>query len=556
MFSPYELQEHLKDYSQQQLAQEMKSPSGKVPQYLLLTEMQRRKRVQEDFKRANAQSPETTVWEDMTGGAPGVPQQGIQGIAGAMAPQTNMNQNTAAMGAGPQAPAPVRGMQMGGPVGGSSDTIAQLAAAYGMSVEEFLKYMGPRSISENKDPTEAGTGLGGRMQMGLRNPGDMPPRLRHESILAAPRAAEENFVDEGFQPPDLNPLEIQLPAVRNALGTNSPDTSAGLATGLKQAAGQGDTSGWSEWWNTPVASIDLRTLFPDDEHEFLKPGGLAGDAWEIAKRSGRGLVGAGGIVADLGKGLVTATNTVVNPYVEYATGYKFPTPDMSWDKSPTFDDMIGWFGDEDPLGDIAENPMDTSLRPQARPVTPDVNKPGDPEAAAVRAATDRIGGAGVGGVGSVGSAGSLSASRTSKTSGDDWYEQDKYLALARFGAALMSMRPGEAASVGLDALQKARADYMERKQTAELMALKRAAASGRGSGRAPKPISGSELEKLARLWQERVDRAETPADKLEATQELNAVLSLLKERRASQTRLGGASLGEEELSQLDFRTGA
>jgi hypothetical protein len=66
-------------------------------------------------------------------------------------------------------------------------------------------------------------------------------------------------------------------------------------------------------------------------------------------------------------------------------------------------------------------------------------------------------------------------------------QQDKWLALARFGAALAASRAptfgqaiGEASQVGLDALGKARQDYLERKAAAEMMALKRAAMAGRG----------------------------------------------------------------------------
>jgi len=69
------------------------------------------------------------------------------------------------------------------------------------------------------------------------------------------------------------------------------------------------------------------------------------------------------------------------------------------------------------------------------------------------------------------------------------FEQDKWLALARFGAALAASKAptfgqamGEAGQVGLDALGAARADYQKRKQEAEIMAMKRAAASGRGGG--------------------------------------------------------------------------
>jgi hypothetical protein len=72
---------------------------------------------------------------------------------------------------------------------------------------------------------------------------------------------------------------------------------------------------------------------------------------------------------------------------------------------------------------------------------------------------------------------------------DRMLQQDKWLALARFGAALASSQAptfgqalGQAGQVGLDALAQARADYETRKQAAEEAALARATLAARMAG--------------------------------------------------------------------------
>ena len=117
MMNVLQLQERLKDYSQQQLAQEMQMPSGSVPQYLVLGEMQRRKRMETEQAAAQAQQNQTTVAEDVVAAA-GVPQAGIAGMAQAMAPKTDMGMNSgqAPMPPMPQGPAPVQQMAGGGMV--------------------------------------------------------------------------------------------------------------------------------------------------------------------------------------------------------------------------------------------------------------------------------------------------------------------------------------------------------------------------------------------------------------------------------------------------------
>jgi hypothetical protein len=104
----FELQERLKDFSQEQLVREMQAPTGSAPQYLVLSELQRRQRMMAEEK-ARMQQPQTTVAEDAIAAA-GVPQGGLADMARSMAPQTDMDMNTAAQ--------PVERMQDGGSVDG------------------------------------------------------------------------------------------------------------------------------------------------------------------------------------------------------------------------------------------------------------------------------------------------------------------------------------------------------------------------------------------------------------------------------------------------------
>tara|TARA_Y100001937_G_C7134282_1_gene339118 strand:+ start:1255 stop:3555 length:2301 start_codon:yes stop_codon:yes gene_type:complete len=86
-----DIQDQLKNFSEDQLINEMQMPSGNTPQFLVLSEIQRRKRMRDDFaKRQAAQQP--TVAEEAIAAA-GVPQSGIAGMSEAMAPKSTMVQN-------------------------------------------------------------------------------------------------------------------------------------------------------------------------------------------------------------------------------------------------------------------------------------------------------------------------------------------------------------------------------------------------------------------------------------------------------------------------------
>ena len=89
-----QMQEILKSVPYQRLMQEMQQPTGRAPQYLVMTEIQRRKKVRDEYQ-GQVQDQQTTVAEDMViGRAPqqppiapaGMPPQMSQGMPPQMQP--------------------------------------------------------------------------------------------------------------------------------------------------------------------------------------------------------------------------------------------------------------------------------------------------------------------------------------------------------------------------------------------------------------------------------------------------------------------------------------
>jgi hypothetical protein len=93
MMNILDTQDNLKNFSQEQLLQEMQNPSGNAPQFLVLSELTRRKRVRDSHALQQSKQGETTVAQDAIA-ASGAPQAGIMGMAKAMAPNSAVGQNT------------------------------------------------------------------------------------------------------------------------------------------------------------------------------------------------------------------------------------------------------------------------------------------------------------------------------------------------------------------------------------------------------------------------------------------------------------------------------
>ena len=84
MMNVIQIQDDLKNFSEDQLIKEMQQPSGSAPQFLVLSELNRRKRVKGEFAARQAQNA-PTVAEEVVASA-GVPQSGMMGMSEAMAP--------------------------------------------------------------------------------------------------------------------------------------------------------------------------------------------------------------------------------------------------------------------------------------------------------------------------------------------------------------------------------------------------------------------------------------------------------------------------------------
>ena len=92
MLDVLEVQDQLKNFSQEQLIKEMQMPSGSVPQFLVLSELNRRRTMSQDLaKRQSADQP--TVKEEVVASS-GMPMENASMMAQQMAPKTSMTENT------------------------------------------------------------------------------------------------------------------------------------------------------------------------------------------------------------------------------------------------------------------------------------------------------------------------------------------------------------------------------------------------------------------------------------------------------------------------------
>ena len=144
-----ELQDSLKDLPDSALMKEMQMPSGTAPQFLVLSELKRRKRMRDDFQRRQNADMKTVAEEVVT--AAGAPQEGIMQVSRAMNPESSIAQNTgmdtAVQMPATQAPQPEQPMMMadggivrmqtGGTLGGTMGAIAMLRENYPELYEQY-----------------------------------------------------------------------------------------------------------------------------------------------------------------------------------------------------------------------------------------------------------------------------------------------------------------------------------------------------------------------------------------------------------------------------------
>jgi hypothetical protein len=128
MMNVLQIQDDLKNFSEDQLIKEMQQPSGSAPQFLVLSELNRRKRVKGEFEARQAKNMPTVAEEAVA--SAGVPQSGMMGMSEAMAPASvesggigSMMPKTMKMGG------EVDSYAEGGLIEGIADSVSQNAQA-------------------------------------------------------------------------------------------------------------------------------------------------------------------------------------------------------------------------------------------------------------------------------------------------------------------------------------------------------------------------------------------------------------------------------------------
>jgi hypothetical protein len=223
-----DVQDKLKGLSEQQLVQEMQMPSGSAPQFLVLSEITRRKRMRDSMQ----QQPDNSTVAQEAVAAAGVPQGGIADMARALAPKTDMTQNTGAM--------PVQGMYGGGYVqkmqpGGlvalqrnpAALAFAQKEAQrLGMSLEQYVSRM-------SLPPQSRGAMDSSSLDRFLQTQAERNRMLGFEPAGDGAEFPTQSDLDRRFQQ--------QQQAEQFAFGASSPLTSPGpldANVGMPRQAGR------------------------------------------------------------------------------------------------------------------------------------------------------------------------------------------------------------------------------------------------------------------------------------------------------------------------------
>ncbi len=264
----FELQERLKDFSQDQLVREMQAPTGMAPQFLVLSELQRRQRM---MAESQAQMPQdqTTVAQDAVAAA-GVPQGGLADMAQAMAPRTDMDMNTGVAPVERMRDGGVVRMQLGGMLGDPLAPYAQhLNQTYTTpKIENFVEGV------RNMERETFGEQAPGMRRAATQLPFGQPPSQVGALMRQQPAPPLElNAADpydgmRGFGVMMDNPLQVQQPQYgvsRNISGGQGFVPMQPQTGSMQQIGSPFD-----------IGSIFAARRMADGGVVRMQPGGLAG----------------------------------------------------------------------------------------------------------------------------------------------------------------------------------------------------------------------------------------------------------------------------------------
>jgi hypothetical protein len=554
-----QLQDQLKNFSQDQLVREMQTPSGSAPQFLVLGEIMRRQKMQQDFTAQKAKDDQGTVAQEAVAAA-GVPQGGIADMARAMAPSTDVTQNTGVqmMYAG----GPVKKMAKGDKVKTDPAVIA-MANRAGMSIDEYLDALGEE---------EAARVVSGAEQRAARNR-MMAMEPTGDSITMPTQAdLDRRFQEQQFafgaSRPLVAPAGETMPTVPSvpARIIGGPPTAA-VAPGLPALAADAAPNvspaplpATGPYSRVPSAlelaeEERVRTAMgiPGgegfDERAYMAPSAPATPFLRLPPAPDRS--GLSGIAErDFGGDSLARIPELLSTEIQIgpdgtitAVAPEKPRPSRA---------------DRDQQG-AAAVPTEAEVA-EAEKVAEEEQAVADAADAAAAQTAPQGGGAGGAGGGGAGGAGGVSsyeqALMDALASREKAANQDKWLALAQVGLNLMASKNptfggalGEAGLAGVEAARTARDTYD--KEKLEILgaieqsraARAKAASSGSGGGGGLKPLSASGIMTQQKYM---LDLAESRLATMTGGQDPSTFAAMLRE--AAQ---GGDTMAARQLVALD-----
>lgn len=544
-----DLQDKLKNFSEQQLIQEMQMPTGETPQFLLLSEITRRKKMREAFEQEQGKEQNSTVAQDVVAAA-GMPMGFASQMAGNMAPQTDMAGNTGAMPQ--QSSMPPQRMAGGGIValqdGGRVSNTPRLVVRGGRQFAEMgdgsLVPLSALGFDEAELSGAGGADLaapGSSVRQGpIPSQGDLDRRFSQEAVginavpSRLPAYGADSFMDAtlpGAESPVLVGGGNAVGASRVMFGLDGPDMAAARSwppriqgeARLPRVPLAPDTFQESFDYGEGQSRPPREPRVPQDmalnEMDRLYMNEAAMDRGPRSRRPEVTLRGETPAVEDTGQGYIDPTQV---------TQGELPSLVQSLMSASSGVPTIGGYeaaypetaaAAETPAAPQVEVPDEDTTRPVARPDA--VADTGGGSAPSGGRAPS--GGGGAGGIAAVAAQGAGSPSNFEQellnmlAAREKRATQDKWLALAQAGMALMSSKDptfggalGEAGAVGLGALREgqsgAEADRLallgqieQSRMGREKLDLERQALAARSAARGGggvKPLPAGFLTKL------------------------------------------------------------
>lgn len=225
-----DIQDKLKNLSQDQLTQEMQSPTGSVPQFLVLSEINRRQSMRQSMQQQTAGSQ--TVAQELLNSA-GVPAEGASDMAQSMAPKSSIAQNTGIGSLPQEAPPPETGgiaslaPQEQQPVGMAEGGVVKM---YDGSQFRMPRPPNRSGLNITEEPYSYGSNSLGDLASGIGSFLSSDVNIDQSGNVSLDRPAEELPMDTGSplaaveMPP--SPIEPAAPPV-GITGTAGVTGSAG-----------------------------------------------------------------------------------------------------------------------------------------------------------------------------------------------------------------------------------------------------------------------------------------------------------------------------------------